>query len=110
MQVEPRLAALVPHDELAAGRDRRQREHERGEHSSHLLRIAMAHEEAALIVDKELVEIGRDLITDTEALGDACNDRLQRVRPVLALDQDSIGADLPRAADLRVDDCLLPRP
>ena len=61
---------FVPHNELAAGRKRRQNEHERGEHPACLLGIAMTHEEAALIIDQELVKLGRDRVAHPEPLAD----------------------------------------
>lgn len=59
----------------------------------------MADEEAALIVDQQLVELGGDRLAHAEAGGGAVHDLLERPWPVLAGDPDPVGADLPGAAD-----------
>ena len=50
-QVEPDLAALVAHDQLATCERGRQRDHEGREHARRLLGVAMADEEAAFIIE-----------------------------------------------------------
>ena len=102
-QVEPDLAALVAHDQLAAREGGRQRDHEGREHAGRLLGVAMADEEAALIIEQQLVELGCDRRVNAEPLGDAGQDRLQRPGPVPAADAHPIRADLPAAPNRRVD-------
>lgn len=102
-QIEVSLAILVAHHELAALRLRRQRQHQRGEHADSFLGVAMADEEAALVIDQQLVELGGDGAGHAEPLGRACNDACERLWPVLAADGDPHAFDLPRPAHLRVD-------
>ena len=95
-QVEPDLAALVAHDQLAAREGRRQRHHERREHAGRLLGVAVADEEAALVVDQQLVELGRDRLVDAQSLGGAGDDRLERPCPVPAADAYRSGPICPQ--------------
>ena len=44
----------------------------------------MADEEAALVIDQQLVQLGRDRLRDAEAVADARKDFFERLRPVLA--------------------------
>jgi hypothetical protein len=104
MQVEPRLAALVPYDKLAPRGGRGQREHKRAEHARRFLGIAMAGKEAALIIDQKLVEFGGNRFAHPEAFGDAGDNRLQRPLPMLAADPHPIRGDLPGAPHGRIDD------
>ena len=106
-QVEPDLAALVAHDQLATCERGRQRDHEGREHARRLLGITMADEEAALIIEQQLVELGCDRGIDAEPLCDAGQDCLQRPDPVPAADAHPIRADLPATPNRRVDHGLL---
>ena len=103
-EVEPGLAILVSDHEFAACGDRGQREHQGRKHAGGLLGVAMAHEEAALVINEEFVKLGRNRFAHAESLGDARQDRRQRRRPMLAADVHSTGANLPRASDVGVDE------
>ena len=102
-QFEPRLAAFVPHQKFAARADRGQRDHQGREHAGRFFGVAMAYEEAALVIDKQLVEFGRDRFCQPEARGDTRENRLERLRPLLATDMHPLGRDLPGAPHRGVD-------
>ena len=64
----------------------------------------MTDEKAALVVDQQFVELGRDRARDAEPFCGPRNDLRQCPRPVLAADGDAPSLDLPGAAHLRIDD------
>src|SRR6516225_4099548 len=55
----------------------------------------MTNEEAALVIDEQLVKLGRNRAGDAEPFGGPRDDIRQRFRPVLAADRDAPGLDLP---------------
>src|SRR5271155_5030590 len=57
----------------------------------------MTSEEAAFVIDQQLVQLGLDRVLDAEPLADAGQDRLQRLRPMLAGDLHLSRLDLPGA-------------
>src|SRR5262249_22487029 len=59
-EVEPHFALLVTNYKLSTRRQRGQRQHERRKHARRLLGIAVADEEATLVVDEQFVEFDRD--------------------------------------------------
>jgi hypothetical protein len=61
------------------------------------------HEEAALVVQQELVKLSGNRLAHAKPLTDACEDRLQACRPMLAPDPHPICPDLPGPPDLGVD-------
>jgi len=89
--------------ELTTRVQRRQRNDQRGEHPCRLLGVAMGHEEAALVVDQQLVQLGDHTGAGTQPSGRALDDAVQHRGPVLARDADTISTNLPSAAHHRVD-------
>ena len=89
--------------QFATGVQRRQRDDQRGEHSCRLLGVAMVHEEAALVVDQQLVQLGDHTGAGTQPGGRALDDAIHHRGPVLARDANTISADLPSPAHGRVD-------
>ena len=110
MQVEPNLAVLMTDQKFTSGRCRGQYHHQRGEHPGRFLGIAVAREEAAFIVDQQLVELGLHRLSDAKAVTHAGQDCAQCPRPAPALDPDLVRADLPRPPNRRVDQGLLSPP
>ena len=102
--IELRLASAVTHDQFAAAANRGQHDHQRGEHAGRLLGVAMAGEEAAFVIDQQLVELGLDRVLDAEPLADAGQHRLQRLRPMLAGDLHLPRLDLPGAPHVGIID------
>ena len=70
----------------------------------------MAREEAAFIVEQQLVELGLHRLSDAKAVTHAGQDCTQCPRPAPALDPDLVRADLPRPTNRRVDQGLLSPP
>ncbi len=103
-QVDPHLAIIVTHDQLAAIGLRRQRHHKCRKHARRLLGVAMADEKAALVVDQQLVEFGRHLPMNAQPFGSTRHNAIERLGPMLATDGDAARLDLPGAADIRIDD------
>ena len=58
------------------------------------------------VVDQQLVELRLDRILDAQSLGDAGQDRLQRLRPMLAGDLHPGRLDLPGAPHVGIIDCF----
>ena len=106
LQVVALFLVLMAHDQRAALADRGQGDDQRGEHARLLFRVAVRDEEAALIVDQQLIQAGVDRIADAKALGDAGDDGFQCLRPLLAGKLKFRRADLPGTADAGVDDCF----
>ena len=96
----------MAHDEFTAGVPGRQRDEQRGEHAGCFFGVAVADEEAALVVHQQLVELGHHLRRNAQAAGHLRHDGLQIARPVLALDVNPLRADLPSAPNLGVDQRL----
>lgn len=109
-QVEYYLPAKMLYDQLATAMGRRQHEHHRCEHAGDLLGIAVADEEAAGIVDKKLVEVGRDRLTHTEPEGYIGDESGQCFLPVTPSDPNLGGIDLPSSPDFAIDYRLLAAP
>ena len=103
-EIKTRLTLPVPHDKLAALRLGGQRQHQSGKHAGCLFGVAVADEETALVVNQELVELGRHLPGDAEAICGLLHDAAKRFRPMLAADADLARLDLPGAPHLGVDD------
>jgi hypothetical protein len=61
-------------------------------------------EEAALVVDEQFVEFGRDRLIDAEPLGGQRDGPVERCLPVLAIEAHAIRPDLPCAPHARIDD------
>ena len=68
-RVEHHLPAKMLYDQFAAAMGRGQHEHHRREHTGSLLGIAVIDEETAGIVDKKLIEVGRNRLAYTEPKG-----------------------------------------
>ena len=106
-RVEHHLPAEMPYDQFAATVGRGQHEDQRCEHARDLFRVPVADEEAALIVDEELVELGRDRLGHTEAGGRAGDEFGQSLVPVTPADPYLSGIDLPGFPNLAIDHRLL---
>ena len=63
----------------------------------------MVHEEAALVVDQQLVQLGGHTGAGTQPGRCALDNAVHHRGPVLARDADTISADLPSSAHRRVD-------
>jgi hypothetical protein len=105
-QIRPR-AVLVLQDEFATSVKGGQDDDQSGEHAGSLLGIAMAEEEAVLIVDEELIELRLHRLTHAQAFGGACHNGRQAPSPVAALKMDPISADLPHPSYPSVDQGFL---
>jgi hypothetical protein len=81
LELETHLPVLVPHDQLAALRLCRERQHQRCEHTGHFLGVAVADEEAALVIDEELVEGSRDRVGHAKPLDRPRDDDLRASAP-----------------------------
>jgi hypothetical protein len=81
---------------------RRSCQHERGEHAGRILGVATADEEAALIVEVQLVELGDHGLSNTQARGGTGYDVAERPAPMLTADADALGLDLPCTPHLGV--------
>src|SRR3954468_18628599 len=92
---------------LTSGRCRGQYHYQSGEHSGRFLGVPVAREEAAFIIEQELVELGLHWLSDAKAITHAGQDGTQRPRPTPALDPNLVWADLPRSTNRRVDQGLL---
>jgi hypothetical protein len=82
--VQAHFAALVAHHQLAARMHRRQRDDERREPARRFLGVAVADEMAALVVDRELVQIGRHGVGHSKPGGGSRHEGLQGPCPALA--------------------------
>ena len=102
-QIEPHLALAVAHHELAPGVNRWQRDDQRGKHAGGLLGVAVADEEAALVVDQQLVQLGVHAGAGAQPGGSALGQRREHLGPVFARDPHLRGADLPGAPHVGVD-------
>ena len=102
-EVEADLALAVADAQLAAGVERRQDDHQGGEHPRRLLGITMADEKTAGIVDQQLVQLGRDGFADTQTGFAARDDVGQMLVPVTSAKVHTVGTDLPRPAHRGVD-------
>src|SRR5260370_16905890 len=89
---------------------RGQHEHHRREHAGGLLGIAVIDEEAAGIVNKKLIELGRNRLVHTEPEGYVGDEAGQGLIPVTPSDPNLGGIDLPSSPDLAIDHRLLPAP
>ncbi len=103
MQVKPDAVVLVTDHQFAAGEQRRQQDHQRAEHPVQLLGIAVAEEEAARLVEQQLMERGRNRGLHAEAVGDPGEDALQSDCPALAAQAHLLRPDLPTAPYRRVE-------
>src|SRR5229473_8615542 len=86
------------------------RQHHRREHAGDLLGIAVVDEEAAGIVDKKLIELGRNRLAHTEPKGYVGDETGQGLVPVTPSDPNLGGIDLPGSPDLAIDHCLFAPP
>src|SRR5438477_8822811 len=68
----------------------------------------MAKEEAAFLVDEQLIKLRFDRTLGAQSLGDANEDRLYCLRPMLARDFYVRGFDLPGATNIGVEDGFRP--
>jgi hypothetical protein len=94
-QIEPGLAVLVADHELAADVEGAKDDDQRGEHPRHLLGIAMAGKEAALVAGQKLVERRGDRFGHAWTFGYAGDNGLQSRSPGPAADSHLIRVDLP---------------
>ena len=109
-QVEHHLPAEMLNDQLAAAMGRWQHEHHRPEHARDLLGISMIDEEATGVVDKKLIEIGRNRIVHTEPEGYVGDESGQGLLPMTPSDPNLGGIDLPSFPDFAIDHRLLTPP
>jgi hypothetical protein len=85
-RVEHDLPAKMLDDQLAAAVGRGQHEHQCREHAGDLLGIAVIDEKAAGIVDKELIEVGRNRLVHTQPEGDIRDQAGQGLVPMTPSD------------------------
>ena len=102
-QVDAALLATVTDPQLAALVERRQPYDEGREHAVDLLGVAVGDEEAALVVDEQLIERSPSA-GSAERSRDLGHDRLERGWPGGVADADRLRADLPGSADAGVDE------
>ena len=104
VQVQPDAAVLVTDHQFAAGEQRRQHDHQRAEHAWQFLGIAVAEEEAARLVEQQLVQRRGDRGLHAEAVGYPGENTLQSRCPAFAAQAHLFWADLPTAPYCRVED------
>nr|WP_245988429.1 hypothetical protein [Flexivirga caeni] len=104
---DPFSAAVVDH-QLATGVDRRQGDHESGDHLVVLLGILVRQEELALAVDEHRVEFGPQggVRRQTECLAEAIEHRLELQLPLVATEGHLVGRQLPGVAHRCVVECF----
>ena len=109
-RLEHHLLAEMLDDQFAAAMGRGQHEHHRREHAGGLLGIAVVDEEAAGIVDKKLIEVGRNRLAHTEPESYVGDEAGQGLFPVAPSDPNLSGIDLPSSPDFAIDHRLLAPP
>jgi hypothetical protein len=97
-------------DQFAAAMCRGQHEHHRREHAGGLLGIAVVDKEAAGIVDKKLIEVGRNRLAHTEPEGYVGDESGQGLFPVAPSDPNLGEIDLRSSPDFAIDQRLLAPP
>ena len=109
LHVGGHLDAAVAHDQRAALARDRQRDRQGGDHAVRLLGVAVGGEEAAALVDEQLVEPGIEPVgRAAEPLRRRVEDLRERLRPRAAREVNPLRADLPAVADRGVDERVRP--
>ena len=96
----------MAHQEITPFVQRGQCDDQGGEHAGRFLGVAVADEETALVIDQQFVQFRRHRFRHTEPGRGADHDGIQALRPVLPLNADPIGVDLPGPPDIGVDQGL----
>jgi hypothetical protein len=108
-QIEAHFAFAMTDHQFTAAVQRRQRDDQRAEHPGRLFGVAMVEEEAALVVDQKLVQLGLNPGTGAEPNGCAFDDAIQHRLPVPALDANAIERRSARYGARRCRPACLPR-
>src|SRR5260370_22542819 len=87
---------------------RRQHDHQGAEHARRLFCVPMRHEEAALVINQQLVKLGCNRsLSATQPLGHAPENSLEIFLPGLAAYADFLRRHLPHLAHGYVEDSFL---
>ena len=103
------LAALVPDHQLSAFMRGRQGHDQRGHHRIEPLPVAVRQEEASLLVEQQLVQVGGEpALIEPQALLHLVDDRLDQGIPLRVGQLELRRVHLPDPAHVRVDQRLRP--
>lgn len=104
--VDPLGLSVVRNDKGTSSVARRQADHEGGEDPGRLFRIPMRSEEAAALINEQLVELRLHLAADPQFGSHRGNDAIQKGLPRRIVEGELFRLELPNAAHSRIDDRL----